>query len=55
MNLQLRWDLYHAREAEADILKEGPRYKATKRDKVPIRCKVADSEGAVSASASPFR
>lgn len=34
MNLQLRWDLYHAREAEADILKKIPRYKATKRDKV---------------------
>ena len=30
MNLQLRWDLYHAREAEADILKRIPRYKSKK-------------------------
>ena len=35
MNLQLRWDLYHAREAEADVLKKIPRYKSAKRDKVP--------------------
>lgn len=34
MNLQLRWDLYHAREAEADILKKIPRYKSANRDKV---------------------
>ena len=34
MNLQLRWDLYHAREAEADILKKIPRYKSATRDKV---------------------
>ena len=34
MNLQLRWDLYHAREAEADILKRIPRYKAAEREKV---------------------
>ena len=34
MNLQLRWDLYHAREAEADILKRIPRYKSVRRDKV---------------------
>ncbi len=34
MNLQLRWDLYHAREAEADILKKIPRYKSSNRDRV---------------------
>ncbi|NNF15024.1 MAG: HigA family addiction module antidote protein [Gemmatimonadetes bacterium] len=34
MNLQLRWDLYHAREAEADILKRIPRYRAGNREKV---------------------
>jgi addiction module HigA family antidote len=34
MNLQLRWDLYHAREAEAEILKRIPRYTSQKRDKV---------------------
>ena len=34
MNLQLRWDLYHAREAEADILKKIPRYRATNRENV---------------------
>jgi len=34
MNLQLRWDLYHAREAEADILKKILSYKSTKCDKV---------------------
>lgn len=34
MNLQLRWDLYHTREAEADILKKIPRYKSANRDKV---------------------
>lgn len=34
MNLQLRWDLYQAREAEADILKRIPRYKSKKGDKV---------------------
>lgn len=32
MNLQLRWDLYHAQRAEADILKRIPRYGA-KREK----------------------
>ena len=26
MNLQVRWDLYHAQEAEADVLKRIPRY-----------------------------
>ena len=26
MNLQLRWDLYHAQRAEADVLKRIPRY-----------------------------
>ena len=34
MNLQLRWDLYHAREAEAEVLKRIPRYRAGTRDKV---------------------
>jgi addiction module HigA family antidote len=34
MNLQLRWDLYHAREAEADILKKIPRYRSGNREKV---------------------
>lgn len=34
MNLQLRWDLYHAREAEADILKKIPRYESGKRNKL---------------------
>ena len=34
MNLQLRWDLYHAREAEAEILKRIPRYRTSTRDKV---------------------
>jgi len=28
MNLQLRWDLYHAQRAEADTLKTIPRYRA---------------------------
>jgi antitoxin HigA-1 len=32
MNLQLRWDLYHAQKAEADILKRIPRYRS-KREK----------------------
>ena len=34
MNLQLRWDLYHAREAEADVLERIPTYGSKKRDKV---------------------
>ena len=34
MNLQLRWDLYHARAAEADVLRKIPRYKGSKRAKV---------------------
>lgn len=34
MNLQLRWDLYHAREAEADVLERIPTYRAKRRDKV---------------------
>ncbi len=34
MNLQLRWDLYHAKEAEADILERIPSYKSKKRDKL---------------------
>ena len=34
MNLQLRCDLYHAREEEADILKRIPRYRSSKREKV---------------------
>lgn len=34
MNLQLRWDLYHAREAEADVLEQIPTYRSKKRDKV---------------------
>ena len=28
MNLQLRWDLYHAQKAEAEILKQIPRYRS---------------------------
>ena len=34
MNLQLRWDLYHAREAEADILEKIPRYRSGNRETV---------------------
>lgn len=34
MNLQLRCDLYHAREAEADVLERIPRYESTKGDEV---------------------
>lgn len=34
MNLQLRWDLYHAREAESDILERIPRYRSKTGDKV---------------------
>ena len=34
LNLQLRWDLDHARKAEADVLDRIPRYKSTTRDKV---------------------
>jgi addiction module HigA family antidote len=34
MNLQLRWDLYHAREAEAEVLRKIPRYRSPKRTKV---------------------
>ena len=34
MNLQLRWDLYHAREEEADILERIPRHRSSKREKV---------------------
>ena len=33
MNLQLRWDLYHARQAEADVLKTIPRYKSRRKGK----------------------
>jgi addiction module HigA family antidote len=33
MNLQLRWDLYHARRAEADILKQIPRYRSKRGEK----------------------
>ncbi len=35
MNLQLRWDLYHAQRAEADILKQIPRYGAKRGKKTP--------------------
>ncbi len=35
LNLQLAWDLYHARNAEADILKKIPRYSAGRGAKAP--------------------
>lgn len=35
MNLQLRWDLYHAKKSEADILKKIPRYRSPRRGKAP--------------------
>ena len=35
MNLQLRWDLYHAQRAEADILKRIPRYEPARGQKAP--------------------
>ena len=34
LNLQLRWDLYHARKAEADVLDRIPKYKSAKHNKV---------------------
>ena len=34
MNGQLRWDLYHAQRAEADVLKKIPQYKPGRRSKV---------------------
>lgn len=34
MNLQIRWDLYHAREAEADVLEKISRYRSAKRAEV---------------------
>ena len=33
MNLQLRWDLYHAQKAEADVLKKIPRYRSGRGSK----------------------
>ncbi len=35
LNLQLAWDLYHARNAEADILEKIPRYSAGRGAKTP--------------------
>ena len=35
MNLQLRWDLYHAQRAEAEVLKRIPRYGAKRGKKAP--------------------
>ena len=31
LNLQTRWDLYHAEQAEAAILREIPKYRSSKR------------------------
>ena len=36
MNLQLRWDLYHAQEEEADTLKKIPRYRAGRGRKAQV-------------------
>lgn len=33
MNLQLRWDLYHAQKAEADVLKKIRRYRSARGSK----------------------
>ncbi len=35
MNLQQRWDLYHAQRAEADVLKRIPRYASGRGQKAP--------------------
>ena len=35
MNLQLRWDLYHARKSESEVLKTIPRYKSKRRKTGP--------------------
>jgi len=34
MNLQLRWDLYHAQRAEADVLKKIPRLLSSRSEGV---------------------
>ena len=34
MNLQARWDLYHAAKAEAEVLSQIPRRRSQSRDKV---------------------
>lgn len=36
INLQFRWDLYHARESESEVLKTIPRYKSKRRDSAPL-------------------
>ena len=36
MNGQLRWDLYHAQKAEADVLKRIPRHPSQRRGKVSV-------------------
>ncbi len=35
MNLQLRWDLYHAQRAEADVLKKIPRLRSSRGKRTP--------------------
>ena len=35
MNLQLRWDLYHAQRAEADVLKKIRRFRISRRKRTP--------------------
>ena len=35
MNLQLRWDLFHAIKREADVLKRIPRLPASRRERTP--------------------
>jgi addiction module HigA family antidote len=33
MNLQLRWDLFHAQKAEAEVLRKIPRVRASRRER----------------------
>jgi addiction module HigA family antidote len=35
MNLQLRWDLFHARKSEAEVLKRIPRVRTSRRERTP--------------------
>ena len=36
MSLQLRWDLYHAQRAEADVLKKIPRFRSSRSERVQV-------------------
>ncbi|MDP2857074.1 MAG: HigA family addiction module antitoxin [Bacillota bacterium] len=35
MNLQLRWDLFHAQKSEAEVLKRIPQVRASRREHTP--------------------